>query len=136
MKKTFLLIPLLTVFLIFFSACNAQEIGTLKSIANPYIAEYECTEAHLGEEDLLEKLDYINIVFVDKSTMQIIYKPKDSNKRIIESAYTLDSETKKLSAEVGVLGYKIKADTVIENGKFTITKEIGRKQLIMKFRVK
>ncbi|MDE6001706.1 MAG: hypothetical protein K2G96_05265, partial [Clostridia bacterium] len=73
---------------LFVCACDAREAGSLKSITRPYIAQYECTEATLGDENLLEKFEYIKIVLVNKDTMQIIYKPKNGKKQINETKYT------------------------------------------------
>ncbi|MDE7307005.1 MAG: hypothetical protein K2N33_06420 [Clostridia bacterium] len=121
---------------LFVCACDAREAGSLKSITRPYIAQYECTEATLGDENLLEKFEYINIVLVNKDTMQIIYKPKNGKKQINETKYTFDSKTRELSAEVGIYGFKFKQSTIVQNGKFTVSKHIGAKQLIMKFEAK
>ncbi|MDE6597920.1 MAG: hypothetical protein K2K60_04715 [Clostridia bacterium] len=121
---------------LFVCACDAREAGSLKSITRPYIAHYECTEATLGNENLLDKFEYINVVLVNKDTMQIIYKPKNGKKQINETKYTFDNKTHELSAEVGIYGFKFKQSTIVENGKFTVSKQIGAKQLIMKFKAK
>lgn len=138
MKKKILIV--LSVFCmllpLFVCACDAREAGSLKSITRPYIAQYECTEATLGSENLLEKLEYITVVLVNKDTMQIIYKPKDGKKQINETKYTFDTKTHELSAEIGIYGFKFKQTTVVEKGKFTVSKPIGTKQLIMKFKAK
>lgn len=121
---------------LFICACDAREAGSLKSITRPYIAQYECTEATLGDENLLEKFEYINIVLVNKDTMQVIYKPKNDKKQINETKYSFDNKTRELSAEIGIYGFKFKQSTVVEKGKFTVSKPIGKKQLIMKFKAK
>ena len=93
-------------------ACDAQNAGSLKSITRPYIAQYECIEAKFGEENYLEKFDYIKLTLKDKENMEICYKLKNSERTIVKS----------------------KQSTIIENGKFTISKSIGGKQLVMKFK--
>lgn len=119
-----------------FPACDAREAGSLKALTKPYIAQYECTEAKLGDEDLLEKFEYITIVLEDKQTLKLIYKPKDDEKHVMESTYSLDTETRELTADLWILGYKFRQSTTVKNGKFTITKKIGDKQLIMNFKSK
>lgn len=135
MKKRLILFAFLcTLLLTFLSACDVKNAGPLKSITNPYIAQYDCVEATLGEQDLLKKYDYIKITLVDKENLELTYKPKDGDNKTIKSQYTFDSKTRKLNAEVGILGYKFKQSTIVEKGKFTISKAILGKQLIMKFK--
>lgn len=118
----------------FISACDIKSAGPLKSITHPYIAQYECVEATLGGEDLLKKFDYIKITLLDTENMEISYKQKDGENKSINSKYNFDTKTRVLTAEVGLLGYTLKQSTVVEKGKFTLSKSIGGKQLIMKFK--
>ena len=122
--------------LLLLPACDAREIGSLNSITSPYIAHYECTEAYYGEENILDKFDYVEIKLVNKKQMQLIYKLKGEDKRVIESEYSFDAKSRELSAEIGLLGLKFRQSTTVNNGKFTISKTIGAKQLVMKFEAK
>ena len=120
-------------------ACNAREIGSLKSITNPYIANYECTEAYFGKEDFLGKFDYIELNLINKKEFEFIYKLKGEKKRVIKSEYSVNPKTNELpclSAEIGILGQTFHQTVKIENGKFTISKTICGKQLILKFKAK
>lgn len=135
MKKRLIIFAVLcTLLLTFLSACDVKNAGSLKSITNPYVAQYECVEAKLGEEDLLKKFDYIKITLVNKENLELTYKPKDGENKTIKSKYTFDVKSRTLTAEIGLLGYTLKESTVIEKGKFTLTKSIGGKQLVMKFK--
>ena len=135
MKKSVIISAILCVFLLtFLSACDMKNAGPLKSITRPYIAQYECVEAKLGDEDLLDKFDYIKITLLDKDNLELNYKPKDGENKTIESNYVFDVQSRTLTAEIGILGYTFKQSTIIEKGKFTISKSIGGKQLIMKFK--
>lgn len=134
--KLFVTAIIFALLLTVFPACDAREAGSLKALTKPYIAQYECTEAKLGDEDLLEKFEYITIVLEDKQTLKLIYKPKDGEKHVMESTYSLDTETRELTADLWILGYKFRQSTTVKNGKFTITKKIGDKQLIMNFKSK
>lgn len=136
-RKIFFITVLISVLALpLFCACNAKELTSLKAITHPYIAEYECTSATYGDENLLDKYEYIEIILVNKSEMDIVYKPKNEQKHIIKSTYSFDSKTKELTGEVGILGCKVRGTTKIENGKFTVTKTIAKKQLIMNFKAK
>ena len=134
--KLFVTAIIFALLLTVFPACDAREAGSLKALTKPYIAQYECTEAKLGDEDLLEKFEYITIVLEDKQTLKLIYKPKDGEKHVMESTYSLDTETRELTADLWILGYKFRQSTTVKNGKFTTTKKIGDKQLIMNFKSK
>ncbi len=135
-RKLTILIAICSLLLILIPACDAREAGSLKALTKPYIAHYECTDATLGEENLLDKFEYIEIILVNKEKMELIYKQKDGEKRSLESKYSFNPKTRELTAEIGILGYTFRQSTIVEKGKFTITKTIGNKQLIMKFKVK
>ena len=135
MKKRFIIFAIInTLLLTFLCACDMKNAGPLKSITRPYIAQYECVEATLGEDDLLDKFDYIKITLLDKENLELNYKEKDGENKTIESKYNFDLKSRTLTAEIGILGYTFKQSTLVEKGKFTISKSIGTKLLIMKFR--
>lgn len=133
-RKLLLFTAVFLMLLTLLPACDAQNAGSLKSITRPYIAQYECIEAKFGEENYLEKFDYIKLTLKDKENMEICYKLKNGERTIVKSKYDFDVESKRLTADVGILGYKFKQSTIIENGKFTISNSIGGKQLVMKFK--
>ena len=115
---------------------QASASGSLKSITKPYIGEYECVEARLGETDLLEKYEFITILLLDDKKMEISYKPKNGNKKTFEGAYKVNEETREFTGEVGILGVKLHESTKIVNGKFTLKKLIFSMPLIMNFKMK
>lgn len=133
MKKRFLIFTFILLTILLLPACDAKNSESIKAITKPYIAQYECISATYGEDNLLDKYDYIKVVFIDKSEMCVLYKIKNGEKRSFKGTYTLDPETRELKADVGILGYNIRQTTIVENGKFTVSKSIGGKQLIMNF---
>ena len=69
-----------TLILILVPACSASTTangasGSLKAITKPYIGEYECVAARLGESDLLEKYEFIKITLLDDEKMEVSFKP-------------------------------------------------------------
>lgn len=130
---TFLCLTLLSVFLL--PACSMTAEGSIKTITKPYIAQYRCIEAKLGEDDLLTDYDEITITLLDQKEMEVSFKPKNKEKHSFRAPYSFDPKTHELSGEAGILGYKFKEKVVVENGAFTISKPIGKKQLVMKFQV-
>lgn len=135
-RKLILIAAILTLLLTILPACDAQKAGSLKTITRPYIAQYECTSATYGDDNLLDKFDYIEVNLADKKELELIYKLKNGNRNVITTTYELNPETRELSADIGIFGYKFKQTTKIENGKFTVTKTIGKKLLIMNFELK
>ena len=141
MKKRVLFVTLiLCMLLLLLPACSSMQAsgtsGSLKSITKPYIGEYECVEARLGETDLLEKYEYITISLLDDKKMEVSYKPKNGNKKTFEGAYKVNEETREFTGEVGILGVKFNESTKIMNGKFTLKKLIFSMPLIMHFKMK
>ena len=135
-RKLIILAAVLSLILVLLPACDARKAGSLKSITKPYIAQYECIEATLGGEDFLKDFDYIEIILVDKEKMELVYKPKNGEKHKVESTYNFDIDTRELTAEIGIYGYTFRERTKVEHGKFTVSKAIGNKQLIMQFKAK
>ncbi|MDE6867998.1 MAG: hypothetical protein K2J83_02505 [Clostridia bacterium] len=137
MKRKFLFVTVIFALLLtVLPACDAQKAGSLKAMTRPYIAQYECISATLGSENLLDKFDYIEVNLADKKELEVIYKLKGGERKIVTTTYEFDTETRELSADIGIFGYRFKQCAKIENGKFTVTKAIGLKQLIMNFQLK
>ncbi len=116
-----------------FAACTIDTSGSLKELSNPYVNQYECTSATLGGEDILGQFDYIRVLLTDESNMQIQYKRKGQSAHSENCRYRYDEETHELTAEAGILGFKLRESVKIENGQFTLTIPISGRQLIMKF---
>lgn len=136
MKRKFLIFTLLCAFLLVFPACDAGEIGSLKALSKPYIATYECVEARLGEQDLLEKYEYIKITLLDTKEFEVSFKPEGGEKRAFTGEYTIDPETREFQGEIGVLGFSFKEKTKIEKGGFVIARNFMNVPLYMKFELK
>ena len=136
-KIKLILLPLLLFCsFIILPACNFDMTESIKAITKPYIAEYECTEAYLGGENLLEKYEYIKITLINAEEMELSFKATEGKKHTFTGNYTVDPKTRELSGEIGVLGMKFREKVTVEKGQFTITKNILNKPLLMKFNVK
>lgn len=107
--------------------------SSVKTLTKPYITTYECTFAQLGREDLLEKYDYLKITFIDNEKLEVSFKRKKGKRHAYTTVYTYNDETGELKAEIGILGFKFRQATKIENGKFNISMPILGKQLSMVF---
>lgn len=139
-RKIFLTAVIAALSLSILSACNAMQPdspdSSLKSISRPYIAQYECTQAKLGDTDLLKSFEYIKIIFLNTKEFELTYKPVDGEKKIFNGNYSLDPASRELEADIGVLGHRFKEKTKVENGKFSVRKTLGGKELYVLFEAK
>lgn len=136
MKKKLLVFSLLFAFILILPACDMAEGSSLKALTKPYIATYECVEAKLGQQDLLEKYDYITITLLDTKEFEVSFKPNDGEKKSFKGEYSVNSETREFEGEIGVLGFNFKEKTKIEKGEFVITRNFLHVSLYMKFKMK
>ena len=135
-KKIYLLAVLICAVLLLFPACGMDMKSSLKSITMPYIAEYECVEARLGSENLLERYEYFYITLLNKEELEVSFKEKDGKRTLLKGTYTIDPKTRELTGETGVLGFRFKESVIVQNGQFIIEKNLGPFPLYMKFKVR
>ena len=135
-KKIYLLTVFLCLALLLFPACGIDMNSSLKSLSMPYIAEYECVEARLGSENLLEKYEYFYITLVNKEELEISFKEKEGKRTLVKGTYSIDPKTRELTGETGVLGFQFKESVIVNNGEFVIEKNLGPFPLYMKFKVR
>ena len=131
LKVLLFLIPLCLVIL---CSCKPIQDSSIKSITRPYVAQYECIEAKLGETNLLDDYEYVRIILLDNSDMELNYKQKNRGVHSANGKYSFDEETHEITAEIGILGYTFKEKTIIENGEFLIKKTVRNRELVMKFK--
>lgn len=110
--------------------------SSVKALTHPYINTYYCTEARLGDVNLLEKYDYFIITILDDQELEVSFKKTEGQKYSYICNYDFDEETRELSAGVGILGFSYRQKTVINNGTFYINMPVLNKTLFMKFEVK
>lgn len=135
-KKLYLLTILFCSILFLLPACGMDMKSSIKAISKPYIAEYECIEARLGDEDLLKKYEYFYITLVNKENLEVSFKERGGKRTLVKGTYTIDPKTRELTGETGVLGFKFKDSVIVKNGEFIIEKNLGHYPLYMKFKVK
>ncbi len=135
-KKLRIIIPALCMLACLLCACDAQSAGSVKSLTRPYINRYECICARYGEYDLLEKFDYITITLLDESRLEVKFGIKNGDEKSRACDYTYDAATGELGADFGILGADCMEKAVIKNGRFSVSRQIGSKLLVLVFEVK
>lgn len=134
MKKRTTFLCVLAVFVILFAcAFKLDENSSIKDLTHPYINTYECRMATLGQTDILCGYDYIRLIIGESNSLTFMTKPKNGEEYTCSGTYAYDRTTGELTADIGVLGYKMKPTTKIERGRFTITMPVLNRQLIMSF---
>ena len=135
MKKVRQLSVLLVCIATILSVCafKIDEKSSIKDITHPYINTYECRTATLGQTDILCGYDYIRLIIGESNSLTLLTKPKNGEEYACFGTYAYDRTTGELTADIGVLGYKMKPTTKIERGRFTITMPVLNRQLIMSF---
>lgn len=116
-------------------ACEFKADGSIKSLTLPYIAQYTCVEARLGEKDILNEYEFITVTLLDRKEMELSFKRKDGEKKSYKSGYSFDPETHELTGEIGIFGYAVKQKIIVEKGGFVISHPVGNQTLYMKFQV-
>ena len=108
--------------------------GSLKDIAKPYIGEYECKSARLGDKDYLEEFSYIRLELKDAESFVLHCKEKDGKKRDIEGKYHYDKDKGVLTLcdKSGVF----KREFPLDKGNLTIFLPVGEKILLLQFEQK
>lgn len=133
-SKAIALSVILSVLCLFMCAFTVDDGGSVKSLTKPYITTYECTAARLGNEDLMQKYDYIKITFLDDKELEVSMKRKHGKRSAYRCGYEYDDKTGKFKAELGILGFRFRQDCKIENGKFTVCMPILGRTLLMNFK--
>lgn len=134
MKKTAIKIALLLPLLcLLFCAFKIEPNSSIKSLTKPYITTYECVAARLGNENLMDKFDRITITFLDDKELEVRLKKKNGKTSNHRCNYVYNDKTHSFSAEMGILGFTVRQEAKIENGKFTICMPILGKTLLMNF---
>ena len=110
--------------------------SSVKTLTHPYINTYYCTEARLGEINLLEKYEYFIITILDDEELEISFKKHKWQKYAFTCNYEFNEETHELSAGIGILGFTYRQKTIINGGTFYINMLVLNKPLFMKFEVK
>lgn len=111
-----------------FSCCANT---SLKDITKPYLGEYECKSATLGEMDMLNAFSYIKLELQADDRFLLTYKTKHGETGRQQGAYKYDGEEKSLI--LSMEGGAYKRSFPIDKGTIDISLPIGGKQLYLQF---
>ncbi len=106
--------------------------GSLKDITKPYLGEYECKSATLGEKDYVEDFSFIRLELKKDNEFTLSYSAKNGRKGEETGTYTYDEKEETLIITYGDFGV-LKRKFPLKNGEIYVTLPIGRQTLSLKF---
>lgn len=117
-----------------FSFSNVQN-GELTDIAKPYLGRYDCTDAKLGDEDLLTRFDDLKLELKNKGEYVLYYKEKGGKTRKVKGKYQYDKEKETLTLHLPYSTF-IRRAFPLKKGQLTVSVPYGDKILILQFEQK
>ena len=108
--------------------------GGLDDIAKPYLGEYECITAQIGEKDCLDKFTYIRLELKDEGEFVLDCKEREGKKRQIKGKYSYDKEKGVLTFTDQVGGFK--REFPLKKGSLTVSLPMAGKMLVLQFEQK
>ena len=109
--------------------------GSLTEVSKPYLGEYECKEARLGEEELLGDFSYIRLELLPNGKYTLRYCEKEGKKQELKGKYRYDENRETLTLYL-MQGGVFKREFPLKKGKITATVPLGDKTLVLQFEQK
>ena len=115
--------------------CPSFKTGSLTDMSKPYLGEYECKQARLGEEERLADFSYIRLELLQNGKYILRYCEKDGEKQEVKGKYRYDESKQTLTLYAGQSGV-FKRAFPIKDGQITVSVPFGDKTLVLQFEQK
>ncbi len=132
MKK--LKISLIAPFLLL--AFNLNSMSTLQDIVKPYVGVYECKIMSFGEEDILQKFNFVNLELKCDNKYLLKYEDAHSLKGEYSGDYSYDTRSNILTFSENAENRRYNKSVQVKNGEFDVKINCGGKLLFVKFQLK
>ena len=109
--------------------------GTLTDITKPYLGEYECKSATLGNEEYVDEFSYIILELKADETFVLRYKTKNKMKGEEKGEYSYDKEKETITLTLGEKS-QFKREFSLKKGTICIEFPVGAKLFVMRFEQK
>ncbi len=106
--------------------------GSLKDITKPYLGEYECDRATVGEKDYLENFAYIRLELEKDNNFVLHYKTKEGVKGEQTGKYTYDEKERAIYLSLGANG-ELKRKIPLDKGKLSLSFPLGSQIFCLEF---
>ncbi len=138
MRKFFLavctLVALLAVALSF-SACDAEELGSLEDLSKPYAGFYECEKLTLAGEDKSAAFDFVRLELGYGGEFNISYRTKKGNAGTLGGEYDADPEKEEITFRVKQGLRSVSRTFPFENGVIRVEESVLGKLLYAEFKM-
>ena len=115
--------------LLCFPACTK---GSLTEITKPYLGEYECESATLGEQDFLGEFSYLRLELKSDGEFILRYQTKQGKQGQETGQYEYDEHTQSIRF-VAKGQYELDRNFPVEKGEICLTIPIGKQILSIRF---
>lgn len=106
--------------------------GALPDITRPYLGEYECKSARLGQKDLLDGFKYVKLELKADNTFLVSYKTENGESGKETGKYSYDREREEITLTIDKnRAYKRKFP--LKKGVLTVDVAIGGQRLVLSF---
>ena len=126
--KTLFFTAILAIVLCFSCCANTS----LKEISKPYLGEYQCKSATLGDKEYLDEFSYIRLELNADNTFSLYYCPKNGKAKEQTGKYRYHKEKGTIQFSLGTNG-ELKREIPLKKGEISFTLPLGAKTLIMRF---
>ena len=109
--------------------------GELTDIAKPYLGIYDCTQAQLGDDDLLARFDDVKLELKDKGEYVLYFKEKGGKTKKVKGKYHYEKESETITLHVRDRRVFRRAFP-LKKGVLTVCVPYGDKTLRLKFEQK
>lgn len=107
----------------------------LKDITSPHLGFYECENATLSGEDLLDKFDHVRLELKADENFVLYYATKDGKENKETGKYSYDRKKEEIRLSAGERN-GVKRTFPLKDGVIFVTLRIGGKTLRMQFKQK
>ncbi len=114
---------------------SAYKDGSLKEITKPYLGEYECRLATLGDIDLTERFKSIVIDLGENNVFTLAVTDKTGKKHVETGKYAYDDKKRTLTF-YGENNRFFERTFTLSEGKFFVTVPLGTKTARLMFEQK
>lgn len=114
-------------------AFNLMSMSSLEDVSKPYVGVYECKYIMFGDENLLDKFNYVKFELLLNGVYKIEFKDKHNVKGVYRGHYEYDTANNLITIDENVFGNRIKKSFIAEKGAIDVTVQYGDKLLAIKF---
>lgn len=106
--------------------------SSLSDVTKPYLGEYECNYARLGDKEFLEGFSFVTLELKKDGTYLLSFQSKDGDKRTETGEYEYDGKRQTLRFSPRDKS-ALKKEFPLIDGVLTVSAQIGKQQLIVRF---